>query len=623
MNADEEYVATFFGCHHAQCDPDCDYNIGTALDFVCCCSGDLCNSIVGLTPEGDILTPSPNPMPTPPTNPLDNTAVCETYDCSADPDNCVYGYQMCPSDKPYCLAEYEYSDSEMQYYLSKKECTNDLSGVCNRLVCHVYTDGDHTRESCCCERDLCNQNIVFSDEGNVDMMIVDPCEDMGCDHSCIVHNGTSQCFCDSGHILSDDKMTCVDVNECAINNGGCVDYCINEIGSYHCGCPSDQKLSADGVSCEETGLICYNHQCNGTGCDVDPIIEYCDEETNVRSRQHCQATYYLRQDGTFEPRLLGCFQGSFDCTDDKRCILETTAQESIYFCCCIENYCNADETLLFPNVTSVTVTPPPVPHTTDNPTTPTETSTGTPKTKDGGLSRSKLTFIIVVVVCILLLVPVFVAAVGCLCYVHYGRKMKESAVIDLQNLVRDSDSPDMMFRNLSFIDKIGQGRFAAVWRAKNIDAEVAVKVFPNSQLSQDSWMRECEIYRTPELEHKNVLSFRGSIQKETEFWIVTDYYSKGSLHDLLKMHTLSLKQFCELAESAAVGLAHLHDQRIVDGVTKKPSIAHRDLKSKNILIRNNYTCVISDFGLAIKFLNEETSSDAHGQVSAFIYVTST
>ena len=89
-----------------------------------------------------------------------------------------------------------------------------------------------------------------------------------------------------------------------------------------------------------------------------------------------QATYYLRQDGTFEPRLLGCFQGSFDCTDDKRCILETTAQESIYFCCCIENYCNADETLLFPNVTSVTLTPPPVPHTTDNPTTPTETSTG-------------------------------------------------------------------------------------------------------------------------------------------------------------------------------------------------------------------------------------------------------
>ena len=47
--------------------------------------------------------------------------------------------------------------------------------------------------------------------------------------------------------------------------------------------------------------------------------------------------------------------------------------------------------------------------------------------------------------------------------------------------------------------------------------------------------------------------FRGSEERETELWIVTDYYALGSLHDLLKKQTLSLKQFCDLAESAAVG----------------------------------------------------------------------
>lgn len=36
------------------------------------------------------------------------------------------------------------------------------------------------------------------------------------------------------------------------------------------------------------------------------------------------------------------------------------------------------------------------------------------------------------------------------------------------------------------------------------------------------------------------------------------------------------------------------------GAQIKPGIAHRDLKSKNILVKNNHTCCISDFGLAVR-----------------------
>lgn len=33
----------------------------------------------------------------------------------------------------------------------------------------------------------------------------------------------------------------------------------------------------------------------------------------------------------------------------------------------------------------------------------------------------------------------------------------------------------------------------------------------------------------------------------------------------------------------------------------KPAIAHRDLKSKNILVKSNGTCAIGDLGLAVRY----------------------
>jgi len=49
----------------------------------------------------------------------------------------------------------------------------------------------------------------------------------------------------------------------------------------------------------------------------------------------------------------------------------------------------------------------------------------------------------------------------------------------------------------------------------------------------------------------------------------------------------------------------------------KPAIAHRDFKSKNVLITHQKTAIIADFGLAIKFVPGESPGETHGQVCGF------
>ena len=72
-NTAGENVASFFGCHNNPCDKECDPLPveGVASNFACCCSGDLCNVVPGLTPTGDEPTAPPNPESPPTANPHD------------------------------------------------------------------------------------------------------------------------------------------------------------------------------------------------------------------------------------------------------------------------------------------------------------------------------------------------------------------------------------------------------------------------------------------------------------------------------------------------------------------------------------------------------------------------
>ncbi|KAG7313207.1 TGF-beta receptor type-1 [Plutella xylostella] len=155
-------------------------------------------------------------------------------------------------------------------------------------------------------------------------------------------------------------------------------------------------------------------------------------------------------------------------------------------------------------------------------------------------------------------------------------------------------------RQIQLADIIGKGRFGEVWRGRWRGENVAVKIF--SSREECSWFREAEIYQTVMLRHENILGFIAADNKDngtwTQLWLITDYHENGSLFDFLTARTIDTNTLIKMALSIATGLAHLHMDIV--GTKGKPAIAHRDLKSKNILVKSNLSCVIGDLGLAVR-----------------------
>lgn len=170
-------------------------------------------------------------------------------------------------------------------------------------------------------------------------------------------------------------------------------------------------------------------------------------------------------------------------------------------------------------------------------------------------------------------------------------------------------------RDLGRNKPLARGRYGQVSVVVLRGVQVAMKEFSTTE--EVSWKREVAIYNTPLLRHENILGFiaadiRGS-QGVTKMLLLTDFHEKGSLFDFLSTNVPDEFTSLQLMITIANGLVHLHKEIV--GKQSKPAIAHRDLKSKNILVKNDLTCCIADFGLSVTYESSMKTVDC-GEVQA-------
>lgn len=93
--------------------------------------------------------------------------------------------------------------------------------------------------------------------------------------------------------------------------------------------------------------------------------------------------------------------------------------------------------------------------------------------------------------------------------------------------------------------------------------------------------------------HENLISLLHFSIEGAEKVLVYEYAPRGSLDHHLSDPTLTWNQRLHICIGAARALEYLHNPR-----KTKQRVLHRDIKSSNILLDDNWTAKISDFGLS-------------------------
>ena len=139
---------------------------------------------------------------------------------------------------------------------------------------------------------------------------------------------------------------------------------------------------------------------------------------------------------------------------------------------------------------------------------------------------------------------------------------------------------------------LGRGGFSEVWLGTDsfTHLDVAIKVYAPGQGMDSDGMKEfsTELAKVYYLNHQNLLKPQHVDSWEGMPYLIMPFCSQGSLTKKVKKMTED--ELWHMIADVAAGLDYLH----------RSDIIHQDIKPDNILIDDNGTYVITDFGISMR-----------------------